>query len=317
MHTVVLAFHHRHFTLTFGYHIDDTAGTFFRQIDCQLFNRFTLLAIDFLDNDLRLTNLQLVTFTTHGFDQDRQVENAASIHQPRIGRICRNHSQGKVLVQFFHQTIIYMARCHELAVFPEKRRVIDRKQHRHRRFVDSNRRQRFRIIGIGNRFTDFKTFHTDNRTDITGLDSIYFRTPQPFEHVDFLDLRFHHRSVTLAKHDLLSFAQFATMHAPHSDTAYILGIVQRSNQHLGRAFQYLGFRNILDDSIQQSGNIFLRLFPIFRHPTLLGRTVDRREVELFLRCIKTEHQVEHHFLHLFRTTIRLVYLINDHNRFQA
>ena len=59
-----------------------------------------------------------------------------------------------------------MAGCHKLAIFPEERRIVDRKQHRHRRFVDSDRRQRFRIIGISNRLTDFETFHTDNRTDI-------------------------------------------------------------------------------------------------------------------------------------------------------
>ncbi len=119
-----------------------------------------------------------------------------------------------------------MAGCHKLTIFPEEGGIVDRKQHRHRRLVDGNRRQRFRIIGVGNRFTDFETFHTDNRTNIAGLDSTYLRTSQTFEHVDFLDLRFHHRTVTLAKHDVLPFAQFAAMHTAHSDTTDIFGIIQ-------------------------------------------------------------------------------------------
>ena len=118
-----------------------------------------------------------------------------------------------------------MAGCHKLTVFSEERRVIDGKEHRHCRLVDSNCRQRFRLVCIGNRFTDLEAFYADNSADITGLDGIHLCTSQTFKYVDFLNLGFHHRAVAFTQHDILTFTQFTTMYAAYGDTAYIFGIV--------------------------------------------------------------------------------------------
>ena len=77
-------FHHRHFTLALGYHIDDTAGTFFRQIDRQLFDRFAFLTVDFLDNDLRLTNLQSTTYDA--WFRSGQTSGEHRVHTPTKNR---------------------------------------------------------------------------------------------------------------------------------------------------------------------------------------------------------------------------------------
>ena len=208
-----------------------------------------------------------------------------------------------------------MARCNELTIFTEERRVVDGKEHRHRRLIDCNRRQRFRLIDVGNSLANLETIDTNHGTDIAGLDGFYFRTAQTFKDIQLLNFRFYHRTVTFAQHNFLAFAQLTTMNAAYSDTTYIFGEVQRCNQHLGSSFQYLRFRNIFDDSIQQCIDIFGRLLPVFRHPPLFSGTVDCREIQLFFGCIQAEHQVEHHFLHFRRTTVRLVYLINNYDRF--
>ena len=197
MHTSVLAFHHRHLTFTFGHHIDDTA--------CQLLNRLAFYTINFLDDNLRLPYLQFVSFTTHRLDQNRQVQYTTSVNQPWISRISRSHTQSQVLVQFFLQAFINMTRSHIFTIFTEERRVIDCKEHRHRRLINGNGRQSFRFQSIGNCLTNLKTFNTDHSTDITWFYRLYFRTAQSFEYIDFLDLWLYLRAIPLTQNDILSF----------------------------------------------------------------------------------------------------------------
>ena len=56
---------------------------------------------------------------------------------------------------------------------------------------------------------------------------------------------------------------------------------------------------------------------VLAHPAVLGRTVNYREVELVFCSIEVAHQVEHHLVHLFRATVRLIYLINNDDRLQS
>ena len=69
--------------------------------------------------------------------------------------------------------------------------------------------------------------------------------------------------------------------------------------------------------VEQIFDIVGRLGPVCRHPAVLGRTVNYREVELVFCSIEVAHQVEHHLVHLFRATVRLIYLINNDDRLQS
>ena len=116
---------------------------------------------------------------------------------------------------------------------------------------------------------------------------------------------------------LLALFQLATVYTSYGDTTYILRIIQRSNQHLRSTLQHLWFGDILDDRIKHSRDILFRLLPILGHPALLGGTINSREVKLLLGSIQTKHQVEYHFLHFRRAAIRLIHLINYHDRLQT
>ena len=107
------------------------------------------------------------------------------------------------------------------------------------------------------------------------------------------------------------------MYTPYGNTAGIGRIVQRSNQHLRSTFQLLWSRNVFNDTIQQRSDCIGWLLPVGTHPVVFGRTVDNGEIQLVFRRIKTEHQVEYHFVNLFRATIRLIHLIDYDNGFQT
>ena len=54
-----------------------------------------------------------------------------------------------------------------------------------------------------------------------------------------------------------------------------------------------------------------------RHPALLRRTVDRREVQLVFGRAKVEHEVEDGLLHLVGTAVGFVHLVDDHDGLQT
>ena len=66
-----------------------------------------------------------------------------------------------------------MARGNVLPFPTEKWRIINGKQHAHRRLVDSDRFQRFRIFEITDRIADLKSVNPDQRTDLSALDRIH------------------------------------------------------------------------------------------------------------------------------------------------
>ena len=107
------------------------------------------------------------------------------------------------------------------------------------------------------------------------------------------------------------------MYAAHGDTAHIRRKVERCDQHLGGTFERLWLGDVFYDGVEHGGDIVGGLAPVGAHPALLGRAVDSGEVELILRGIEVEHQVKHHLLHLIGPAVGLVYLIDDHYRFET
>ena len=83
------------------------------------------------------------------------------------------------------------------------------------------------------------------------------------------------------------------MNATDGDTSYERRVLERSDKHLAGAFNDLGCGNVVEDGVEEGIDVVGGLLPIVRHPTLLGRTEDGHEVELFLGGTKVIHEVEH------------------------
>ena len=61
VHTVALRFHGRHFAFAARNHVDHFARILFRDIYCEVLDRFTLDSVDIFIDNLRLTYLKFVT----------------------------------------------------------------------------------------------------------------------------------------------------------------------------------------------------------------------------------------------------------------
>ena len=82
VYTFACTLHLHHLTLTTGYHINNLTGIFFGNIYCQFFNRLTLHTVNLLEDNLWLTNLKLITFATHGFNQYRKMKYTTTGNYP-------------------------------------------------------------------------------------------------------------------------------------------------------------------------------------------------------------------------------------------
>ena len=83
-----------------------------------------------------------------------------------------------------------------------------------------------------------------------------------------------------------------------------------------QATGFIGWRrNIIEDGIKQYADIFGGLFPVGRHPALLGRTKNCREIELFICGIQAHHQFEYSFLHIIGGTVGFVNFVYNNNGF--
>ena len=82
------------YSFAFGGQFDNFSCALFRYIYSQLFDRLAFLAIDLFDDDVGLTYLQLISFTTHGLDQHWEVQYTTTIYDETIGRGALFDAQG-------------------------------------------------------------------------------------------------------------------------------------------------------------------------------------------------------------------------------
>src|SRR5690554_6780558 len=94
---------------------------------------------------------------------------------------------------------------HKFTVLSEKRTIVDRKEHTHGGFINSNTGQLFRVIDIGNGIANFKSLQTHNSTDIAYRQLLYLQPAQSFKGVQLLYFRFYYSTVPFYQGNLLSF----------------------------------------------------------------------------------------------------------------
>ena len=246
------------------------------------------------------------------------MKHATTAHNPLVGGVgLLFHFQGQILFQLLGQTVGYVPAGAELAFLAEERRVVDGEEHRHGRLVNADGRKRFRLLKVAYRVADFKVCQTNDGTNVTTRHTFSGAVSHTLKSVEFLDFRLLLTAVAVADGHVHAASQCTTMNTSDGDSPGIGGIIQRSDEHLRSALESLWSRDGLDDGVEQILDIIGRLRPVLPHPALLGRTINHREVQLVFCGVEVAHQVEHHFIHLFRSAVRFVNLIHHDNWLQT
>ncbi len=108
MHTIPLIFHGEQFSSPAGDDIDNLAGRLFGKVHCELLHRLMLFSTYLFDDYLRLAYLQLIPLAAHGLYQHREMQYAASVHDPGVGTVGFFHTQCQIFIEFAHQSLIDM-----------------------------------------------------------------------------------------------------------------------------------------------------------------------------------------------------------------
>ena len=131
--------------------------------------------------------------------------------------------------------------------------------------------------------------------------------------VQFLDFCLLAAAVPMNNCCVHTFAQGASMDASYSNTTCVVGEIQTCDEHLWSSIQLHGSRNVLDDAVQKVIYAVGRRLPILTHPSILGRAVDDREIQLLFSSIQIAHQIENHLVNFFRPAIRFVNFVDYHD----
>ena len=102
--------HRCHLALATCHHINHLARELLGNVDCKLLDRLTLLSVNLLVYNLRLTYLKLVALASHCLDKHREVEHTTSAYNPLVGGVLEGaHTQGKILLKLLLQTVVDVA----------------------------------------------------------------------------------------------------------------------------------------------------------------------------------------------------------------
>ena len=246
------------------------------------------------------------------------MKHASTWHNPAVCGILEwLYTQCKILFQLLLETVIDMTGSDKLTLFAKERRVIDGKEHRHCRLINGDWRQWFWVFIVTEGVTNLKLVQSDDRTDITTFHFSHLLVTHTVKSVYLLDFGLLHLAVSMRDSNVHSLLQHATMNTSYSDTTGVRTIIQWRDEHLRCALQVLRSWDYLYYLVEKIVDIVSRSIVILCHPAILCRAIYHREVQLILCSIEREHKVEDHFIHLFRTTVRLIHLVYHHNRLQS
>ena len=276
------------------------------------------LAVNFFDNHLRLTYLQLITFTAHRLNEDGEVQDTASEDVHTVRRIGLFDAHGQILLQFGEQTVTQVSGSDIFALFPEERGVVDGEEHAHGRFIDLDGWQLFRIFGIRHGVADLEIVQTEQGADFAGFYRILvFFLSKSLKHIQFLDFGGLHAAVAFHQRDGLSPLDGSAFDTTHGDTSHVGGVVEGGDHHLQVAGLHFRGGDVLDDGVEEVGDVGGRVLPVGTHPTVLGGTIDRREIQLIVGGAEVEHQFEDGLLREVGMAVGLIDFVDDHDGLQS
>ena len=218
---VALALHLSHLALPTRHHINNLARELLGHVHRQFLNGFALLPVDGLINHLRLTHLQFISLASHRFDEHTQVEHAATRHHPVVKAFALAHLQCQVALQLLLQALLDLTACAVLALLAEEGRVVNGKEHAHRRLVDGNRGQRLGLLKVADGVANLEILQPDDGANVAALHLVDLAVAHAFKGMNLLDARLLGRAVAMTNGHVLTFLERTAMYTAHGDASRI------------------------------------------------------------------------------------------------
>src|SRR5262249_45285103 len=284
-----------------------------RDLDHQILNRFVRLAVDLAGDDARLAYRQLEALAAHVLQQYRQVQEAATRDMKLVAFLLVGpHPQGDVGLQLLHQPVAELTAGDVGAVLAGEGRVVDAEDHLQRRLVHPDRRQRHRVVEIGDGVANIDLVQADHGADVARVDLRRLGAGKPVKGVELLDGAVDALAVVLEQGDALGLADLARDDTADGNAADIVAVVQRDDQHLQRPVRLdLWRRNVFQNGVVERVNILRRDGQVGGGDAVAAGGVDGREVEGGVVGVQFDEQVEDPVEDLQRPGVGPVDLVDD------
>ena len=286
-----------------------------RNVGNHALNRLIGLAVDLLEQCARCTDLKLIALAAEGLNQDGQMHLTASCDTEGVGRLGLMHAQGDILEQFAVQTLAELTGGDIFALASGKRRVVDREVHLNGRLGDLDKRQRLDLRRRAQRVADGDVLNTGDTDDIACGNLLNRRMTQAVNriHGDRFCLVRLIVAVVVADHQILTDMHPSALDTADGDASDIVAVINRGNQHLQFAVRIdMRRRNVGQNSFKQRGQILALLIRRGGCRAVAAGAVQNRAVQLFIRRIQRQQQLENLVADIAQTGIRTVNLV-DHD----
>jgi hypothetical protein len=229
------------------------------------------------------------------------------------------HTQRDVAFRFAQQAVADHAAGHLVAFGAGERRVVDDERHRHGRRIDRLRDQRRLDAEVAEGIGDGALGQAGDGDDVACVRLIQRNALDAAEGEDLGNAALLDQlAVAVHRLDGLVRLDVAGGDAAGDQAAEIgVGFEDRAD-HPERAFLDHRRRDMAQDQVEQRLHaVVLRAVRAGRHPALLGRTVEDREVELLVGGVERGEQIEHLVDDFGRARVGAVDLVDDDDRLQA
>ena len=307
MHQLALALAHA---------LEHGARAVFGHVHDQALHRLVQFAVDGFVQHLRRAHLKFVPFAAHGLDEDGEMHLPPAADLKSLRRIGIFHFQRNVAQKFAVQPVPQMTGGDELPLFPCKRAVVDRKGHFNGRFADLYERNSFHAVGRTDGIADVDAFQPRKADDVARLCALDGHARKPFDliEVDELPALVERRNIVIADRDFTVCKRRAALDPADADPADVFVVVDRGHEQLQRRrFVRLHGRDMIQNGIEQRGEVFAVLVRVTRRRARPARTEQNGTVELFVARVEVDQQLQNFILDLCNARIGTVDLVDDND----
>src|SRR5208282_1962144 len=306
-----------HLALARREHLRDHADTFRRNVDHQHLHRLEDLTAGLLGDDGRLRDLHLVAFAAHGLDNHRQLQFAAAHHAPGVGRQLLD-AGAHIAPRFEFDSFAQLPRGDKISFAARPWRIVHREGHRHGRLVDANRRQRTRVLEVGDRFTDRDVLDARHDHYLARTGGFSFDAREPLPSVDVGDLADQRLAVAPAKRIVLRRRHRAGDDSADREAADVIVVVDIIDLELQRRFRIdFGTGQVRDDRVEQRDQVFARDVEPERCGAGARLRIEHWKIELAFARAEVDEEIVHLVENLGCTRVGAIDLVDADYRGQV
>ena len=216
------------------------------------------------------------------------------------------------------QASLDLARGDELTVAPGEGAVVDREDHRERRFVDRDGRQVEVVFGMAEPVADVDALEPGDRGDVARVHFFGGNARETLERIERAHRRGFRAAVRRPVLQPVAHAHGAGAHPTDPDPADELVIVERYRLEERRSRGVVRRRgHMFENRVEQRIEVRAEVGGVERGRAGTSRSIHHGEIELLLVGVQLDEEVEHLVQHTVGARVRAIHLVDDDDRAES